>query len=69
MVLKEKNNVQLPKGCKGERGKAFDKWFAELKAKKPTDASAKPKAKPKAKSVRALTMQPDSSDSGLTDPA
>ena len=55
LALKAKNNGQLPKGYKGEREKAFDKRLAELKSKKPTDASAKPKAKPKAKSVRALT--------------
>ena len=55
------------KGYKCERQKAFDKWFAMFKSKKTTNANVKPKAKTKVKSVRALTMQPDPSDSDFTD--
>ena len=66
MSLKAKHNGQLPTGYKGAREKAFDQRFAEYKKKKA--AVAKPKAKPKSKApIRALAVQPDSSNSEFTD--
>ena len=66
LSIKAKHNGQLPPGYKGAREKAFDLWFAEYKEKKA--AAAKPDPKPKSKAhVRALTVQPDSSDSDFTD--
>ena len=64
-AIKAKHNGQLPQGYKGARERAFDKWFAEYKAKKNGDDKAKLKAKKG--QVKALTVQPDSSDSDFTD--
>ena len=66
LAIKAKHN-ELPKGYKGARERAFDKWLAEVQAKK-DQPTAKAKAKPRGRdAVKSLTVQPDSSDSDFTD--
>ena len=69
LAIKKKHNGELPPGCKGAREKAFDEWYTESKPKgsgKGKDKKAKGSGKGK-DNVRALTVQPDSSDSDWTD--